>query len=128
MADNDNVATAPATAAKTPLRDGEEVVEAEEEESSPYASAALSARELEWAVNSPELLSEHRRINGSAVRTRCVSSLRSIARSLGFVHGLFFCLFGGSFNPEAHPISLARVCLTPLLPSWPHFLSGRCAK
>ena len=40
---------------------------AEEEE---YTGAALSARELEWAVNSPELLAEHKRINGKIVRTR----------------------------------------------------------
>eukprot|EP00566_Odontella_aurita_P007834 CAMPEP_0113539290 /NCGR_PEP_ID=MMETSP0015_2-20120614/7835_1 /TAXON_ID=2838 /ORGANISM="Odontella" /LENGTH=707 /DNA_ID=CAMNT_0000438951 /DNA_START=88 /DNA_END=2211 /DNA_ORIENTATION=- /assembly_acc=CAM_ASM_000160 len=31
---------------------------------------ALSARELEWAVNSPSLLEEHRASNGSIVRTR----------------------------------------------------------
>ena len=31
---------------------------------------ALSARELEWAINSPELLREHSEINGSIVRTR----------------------------------------------------------
>lgn len=37
-----------------------------------YTSAALNARELEWAVNSPELIAEHRKINGSVVRTRCV--------------------------------------------------------
>ena len=36
-----------------------------------YTSAALNARELEWAVNSPELVAEHRRINGGVVRTRC---------------------------------------------------------
>jgi glutaminyl-tRNA synthetase len=31
---------------------------------------ALSARELEWAVNSPELLEQHKQRNGSIVRTR----------------------------------------------------------
>ena len=31
---------------------------------------ALSARELEWAVNSPELLAEHKTINGPIIRTR----------------------------------------------------------
>mgnify|MGYP000234335691 CR=1 FL=1 len=31
---------------------------------------ALSARELEWAVNSPELLEEHKKINGKIIRTR----------------------------------------------------------
>ena len=30
----------------------------------------MSARELEWAINSPELLKEHAAINGSMVRTR----------------------------------------------------------
>jgi glutaminyl-tRNA synthetase len=40
---------------------------AEEEE---YASAALNARELEWAVNSPELLAEHKKANGPIIRTR----------------------------------------------------------
>ena len=31
---------------------------------------ALSARELEWAVNSPEVLAEHKKINGPIIRTR----------------------------------------------------------
>lgn len=31
---------------------------------------ALSARELEWAKNSPELLEKHKQINGNIVRTR----------------------------------------------------------
>ena len=31
---------------------------------------ALSARELEWAVNPPELIAEHKKINGNIVRTR----------------------------------------------------------
>jgi hypothetical protein len=35
-----------------------------------YASAALNARELEWAINPPHLAAEHKRINGSVVRTR----------------------------------------------------------
>lgn len=35
-----------------------------------YRGAALSARELEWAQNSPELLEEHKRINSNIVRTR----------------------------------------------------------
>ena len=35
-----------------------------------YTGAALKGRELEWAVNSPELLAEHKRINGNIVRTR----------------------------------------------------------
>ena len=35
-----------------------------------YATTALSARELEWANNSPELLAEHKEINGPVVRTR----------------------------------------------------------
>lgn len=30
----------------------------------------LSARELEWAVNSPELLKQHKEANGSIIRTR----------------------------------------------------------
>lgn len=30
----------------------------------------LSARELEWAVNSPELLQQHKAANGSIIRTR----------------------------------------------------------
>lgn len=33
-------------------------------------SNALSARELEWAVNSPELEAEHAKINGPIIRTR----------------------------------------------------------
>lgn len=40
---------------------------AEEEE---YTSAALNARELEWAINSPELIAEHKKINGPIIRTR----------------------------------------------------------
>lgn len=35
-----------------------------------YTSNALSARELEWAVNSPELIEEHKKINGPIIRTR----------------------------------------------------------
>jgi glutaminyl-tRNA synthetase len=35
-----------------------------------YQSAALNARELEWAINSTELLHEHQSINQSIVRTR----------------------------------------------------------
>jgi hypothetical protein len=35
-----------------------------------YTSAALNARELEWAVNPPELAAEHKKFNGSVVRTR----------------------------------------------------------
>jgi hypothetical protein len=35
-----------------------------------YTSAALNARELEWANNPPELLAEHRKINGPVIRTR----------------------------------------------------------
>ena len=35
-----------------------------------YTSAALNARELEWAVNSSELLQAHRTANGALVRTR----------------------------------------------------------
>ena len=38
--------------------------------SSTINDKALSARELEWAINSPELLREHTKINGSIVRTR----------------------------------------------------------
>jgi glutamyl/glutaminyl-tRNA synthetase len=30
----------------------------------------LSARELEWANNPPELLKEHQKINGNIIRTR----------------------------------------------------------
>jgi hypothetical protein len=37
-----------------------------------YTSAALNARELEWANNSPELLDLHRKINGPVIRTRYV--------------------------------------------------------
>jgi len=33
-------------------------------------SNALAARELEWAVNPPSLLEEHRKANGSIIRTR----------------------------------------------------------
>jgi len=33
-------------------------------------SNALDARELEWAVNTPELLSEHATINQGIIRTR----------------------------------------------------------
>lgn len=35
-----------------------------------YTSTALSARELEWANNPPELIAEHKKINGPIVRTR----------------------------------------------------------
>jgi len=45
---------------------------AEESTTEEYTSAALNARELEWAINPPELLAEHKRVNGSVVRTRCV--------------------------------------------------------
>lgn len=40
----------------------------EEEEN--YTSAALNARELEWANNPPELVEEHKQVNGKIVRTR----------------------------------------------------------
>jgi uncharacterized protein (DUF736 family) len=61
---NENAPTPAAAAASS------EVGAAAAPEGEEYASAALSARELEWAVNPPELLAEHRRINGSLVRTR----------------------------------------------------------
>lgn len=35
-----------------------------------YTEKALSAREMEWQKNSPELLEEHKKINGNIVRTR----------------------------------------------------------
>lgn len=35
-----------------------------------YNGAALNARELEWAVNSPELIAAHKKVNGNIVRTR----------------------------------------------------------
>jgi len=35
-----------------------------------YTSVALSARELEWAENTPELLQSHKQVNGPIVRTR----------------------------------------------------------
>lgn len=35
-----------------------------------YTSNALSARELEWAVNTPKLIEEHKKINGPIIRTR----------------------------------------------------------
>lgn len=35
-----------------------------------HASSALSARELEWAVNSPALVQQHKSRNGALVRTR----------------------------------------------------------
>lgn len=35
-----------------------------------YNGASLSGRELEWAVNSPELIASHKKINGSIIRTR----------------------------------------------------------
>lgn len=41
-----------------------------EADSSGHNSKALSARELEWAVNSPELIQSHKEINGTIVRTR----------------------------------------------------------
>jgi hypothetical protein len=44
----------------------------ETEPAEAYTSAALNARELEWANNSPELLAEHKKINGPVVRTRYV--------------------------------------------------------
>ena len=42
----------------------------ENEDEPEYASAALSARELEWAKNSPEALQEHKKRNGKIIRTR----------------------------------------------------------
>ena len=33
-------------------------------------AGALEGRELEWAVNTPELLAEHASINSSIIRTR----------------------------------------------------------
>ncbi|GKY99874.1 hypothetical protein MPSEU_000941100 [Mayamaea pseudoterrestris] len=39
-------------------------------EGNEYSSVALNARELEWAINSPELVAEHKKINGPIVRTR----------------------------------------------------------
>lgn len=44
-----------------------EEVKVETEE---YTSAALNARELEWAVNSAELIQQHKQRNGPIVRTR----------------------------------------------------------
>jgi hypothetical protein len=41
-----------------------------------YTSAALNARELEWAVNPPQLVAEHKKFNGSVVRTRYDSTMR----------------------------------------------------
>lgn len=35
-----------------------------------HTSNALSARELEWAVNTPKLIEEHKKINGPIIRTR----------------------------------------------------------
>jgi hypothetical protein len=35
-----------------------------------YTSAALVGRELEWAVNTPELIEAHKKQNGPIVRTR----------------------------------------------------------
>jgi glutaminyl-tRNA synthetase len=35
-----------------------------------YSTVALKGRELEWAVNSPELLASHKAVNGSIIRTR----------------------------------------------------------
>jgi hypothetical protein len=66
-ADKNETAPTPAAAAASSEGGGAAAAAAEVEE---YASAALSARELEWAVNPPELLAEHRRINGGLVRTR----------------------------------------------------------
>ena len=46
---------------------------ATEEDQSPanlVTSNALVGRELEWAVNSPELLAEHAAINHGIIRTR----------------------------------------------------------
>jgi hypothetical protein len=40
------------------------------DETQEYTSAALNARELEWAVNSPELLAQFKAANGPIVRTR----------------------------------------------------------
>ena len=42
----------------------------EETKDEDYTGAVLKGRELEWAVNSPELLAEHKQINGKIVRTR----------------------------------------------------------
>jgi hypothetical protein len=41
-----------------------------------YTSAALNARELEWAVNPPQLVAEHKKFNGSVVRTRYDGAMR----------------------------------------------------
>mmetsp|Transcript_24643 Transcript_24643/g.60491 ORF Transcript_24643/g.60491 Transcript_24643/m.60491 type:complete len:695 (-) Transcript_24643:122-2206(-) len=40
------------------------------EDTSTTTRNALSARELEWAKNSPELLAKHKEVNGDIVRTR----------------------------------------------------------
>ena len=44
--------------------------ESTEESTTEYKSAALNARELEWAVNPPAVAEGHKKINGSIVRTR----------------------------------------------------------
>jgi glutaminyl-tRNA synthetase len=59
MVAEEAVAKAPASASAT--------ASGEEEQ---YTSAALVGRELEWAVNSPELMEAHKRENGSIIRTR----------------------------------------------------------
>jgi glutamyl/glutaminyl-tRNA synthetase len=55
MTDQTNVVVAPPAA---------------EEEEETYTGAALSARELAWAVNSPALLQEQKAANGRIIRTR----------------------------------------------------------
>ena len=48
------------------------LLKAEEGEEEGNTKNALSARELAWAVNSPELIAEHKRLNGPIVRNRWI--------------------------------------------------------
>jgi tRNA synthetases class I (E and Q), catalytic domain len=63
----------PATAATTSpalAKPGSTVVDDEASSSTSATKNPLSARELEWANNPPELLKQHQEANGSIIRTR----------------------------------------------------------
>ena len=72
---------------------------ATEEDQSPanlVTSNALVGRELEWAVNSPELLAEHAAINHGIIRTRF-----PVSRELSLCFSFFIMMHKNlhSFDP-----------------------------
>jgi tRNA synthetases class I (E and Q), catalytic domain len=62
----------PTTAATTHVlaKPGSTMVDDEASSSTSATKNPLSARELEWANNPPELLKQHQEANGSIIRTR----------------------------------------------------------